>query len=175
MPFPDAPSITGHSSVNTVDDSNTNNLLGNILNSIQYGSNSIVNGINNIGQFVGNLWGNINSTINYIIEPVDAEEFKNVVSHSPFSSAYVEFQGLKNVIGNMSSSEDGVPINFTLPDSLGGGSYSFNLANYFGSSKPIWQPLLLTFLYASAIWGLYKSFANVVNGVSPVANDIKGV
>ena len=173
LPFPNAPSITGHSSVSSVDDSNTNNLLGNILNSIQYGANSVINGINNLGYFIGNLWGNINSTINYVIAPVDSEEFVDIVGHSSFATTYTNLQELKNSFVNMAP-KDGVPIEFTLPDSMGGGTYSFNLATYLNGTKRTWQPLLLIFLYAGAVWGLYKSFANLVNGIAPGADYVRG-
>lgn len=170
LPFPNAPTITGHSSVSTVDDTNTNNLLGNILNSIQIVGNTITTTGNNIITFISDLYGNINDTINYIIEPLDQEEVIDIMKNSHYNGLFEDLKNVKESFDNLSNS-DHVILSFTLPAYLGGDTFSFDFAQYFNSSKHIWQPLLLTFLYASLVWGFYKGFANMLNGSSPFVSD----
>lgn len=166
-------SVSGHSSVTTVDDSNTNNLLGNILNSLHHGFNRLVDGLNNLGYYTGRLWGNINSTINYIIEPIDPDEFGDLVGHSSLSPVFEELKNIQHSIEGIVQDDDVVFV-FTVPNFLGGDSYSFRISDYLDQSKSSWQPLLLTFLYASVVWGFYRGFASLVAGLSPAANDVKG-
>lgn len=143
---------------------NTNDIIGNtnnIVYDIRNGFTALINSTLNIGQ-------NVASFFNYVTEPLDMEHLNSTIEDSIFFQNINRFFDIVDYISNSASSNltdnDDLVIYYDLrPVYNVFGSVSFN--SFLGSSKSVWQPFLLTFLYATVVFGFIHSLPNLVNGL----------
>lgn len=133
------------------------NIISGISDSVSYGLGEIKN------YFV--------SFSNWIQEPLNHDNFILMLNSSilgPLLDLDLDFK-------NRIPEHQDIIISWDLGNVayFGGASGSINLSHKLNSSKNIWQPLLLTFLYATTTWGLFKSIPNIFSGVSPLSDNPK--
>lgn len=132
------------------------NILSGISDTLSYGLGEIKN------YFV--------SFYNWIQEPLDHDNFILMLNSSilgPLLDLDLDFK-------NRIPEHQDIIISWDLSNIqyFGGASGSINLSHKLDASKNVWQPLLLTFLYASSCWGLLCSIPNLISGFSPVSNSV---
>lgn len=135
--------------------------IGNLLSGI---SDTLSYGLGEIKNYLVNFYS-------WATDPLDTEHFTLMLNSSilgPLLNLDLDFKN------HIPESQD-IIISWDLSNVqyFGGASGSINLSHKLNPSKNIWQPLLLTFLYAATVWGLFKSIPNIFGGVSPLAENPK--
>ena len=156
--------------------------LGTLISLFQQGLEVV--GLDGIATRLDNLFNKVESgvdtTENYIAwvsEPFDAAEFDLAVQNSGFGNFSSLAHTLQTTID--ASRVDNTHVYITLDLSnityfSGFGTKTYDLATYLNGSKDVWQPLLLTFIYATVFWGFFRSIPNIIGGASPVVNTVYG-
>lgn len=114
---------------------------------------------------------NLEGYIDYVSEPFDASEWDLLMSTGNIG----EFSSLAHSIEQMTTDRTDaqhiyISWNFGNVQYFGGASGRVDMAQYLNSSKSVWQPFILTFLYAAIIWQFVKSLPNLLQGASSSVN-----
>lgn len=127
---------------------------------------------------ISNIENNVSDYIAWVSEPFDAAEFDLALQSSGFDNYTSLANNIKQTINMARVDSTHVYITLDLSDIAyfsSFGSQTYDLANYLNGSKNIWQPFLLTFIYATIFWGFFRSVPNIIGGASPLANSVEGV
>lgn len=114
---------------------------------------------------------NLEGYIDYVSEPFDAAEWDLLMSTGNIG----EFSAIAHSIEQMTTERTDaqhiyISWNFGNVQYFGGASGRVDMAQYLNSSKSVWQPFILTFLYAAIIWQFVKSLPNLLQGASSSVN-----
>lgn len=127
---------------------------------------------------VTNIDNNVSDYIAWVSEPFDAAEFDLALQNSGFDNYSSLANNIKQTLDMARVDSSHVFITLDLSNIAyfsSFGSQTFDLASYLNGSKNIWQPILLTFIYATIFWGFFRSVPNIIGGASPLANSVEGV